>query len=228
MKIIITGASKGLGKILCESFAKRGDKVGIIARSEHLLKEISENLFEMYGSEVYWRKCDLSDSLNSKSSVISLIEEMGGLDVLINNANFTIKKNILEISSEEWRKSITTGLEASFNSAQTVIPYFIKQGSGHIINIGSLSTKIPLERGCSYSASKYALNGFSKSMVHELHNKGIKVCIIHPGAFTIDNSDQNTWKMPATEVFRACEYVLDTDTKAFVEELTIRPLVWPE
>lgn len=65
-------------------------------------------------------------------------------------------------------------------------------------------------------------------MTHELHSLGVKVCTIHPGAFYVDEDDSSTWKMPATEVFRACEYVLNSDAKAFVEEITVRPLNWPE
>jgi short-subunit dehydrogenase len=228
MKIIITGASSGLGRMLGEKFATRGDQVGLMARSEALLQEINRNLYTANRQHnVFWRACDLRDNTKVEDVLPTLIEEMGGVDVLINNANVTIKKGLLEISTTEWRESVGVGLEAAFNCIRIVVPHFIKHGGGHIINIGSLSTKIPLERGCSYSASKHAMNGFSKSLVHELHLKGIKVCTIHPGAFLVEQ-DADSWKMPASEVFRACEYILSTDPKAFVEELIVRPLKWPE
>ncbi|MDP1682598.1 MAG: SDR family oxidoreductase [Burkholderiales bacterium] len=229
MRIIVTGASKGLGKVLAEEFALRGHQVGLLARSVRLLDEICGSLATATGKQnVHARACDLSSAEEVQTNVPILVAEMGGVDVLINNASSIVKKGLLEMSADEWRKSMSTGIDAAFHCARAVMPYFLTQGGGHIINISSLSTKISLERGVSYSASKHALNGFSKSMVHELHRLGIKVCTIHPGAFTVEGDDVSSWKMPATEVFRACEYVVNSHPKAFVEELVVRPLTWPE
>lgn len=228
MRILVTGASKGLGKVLAEEFALRGHQVGMLARTAQQLEEICGRLSIATGKQnVHARACDLSSADEVHANVPILVAEMGGVDVLINNASSIVKKGIMEMSADEWRKSMSTGIDAAFHCARAVMPYFISQGGGHIINISSLSTKISLERGASYSASKHALNGFSKSMVHELHSLGIKVCTIHPGAFTV-KSDDVSWKMPATEVFRACEYVVNSHPKAFVEELVVRPLMWPE
>ncbi len=92
---------------------------------------------------------------------------------------------------------------------------------------GSLSSRIPLERGTFYAASKHALNGFSASMVHQLHRHGIKVCTIYLGAF-IDDPAKSDWKMPADEVFRACEYAINAHPRAFVEQIVVRPVRWPD
>jgi short-subunit dehydrogenase len=229
MKIIITGASKGLGKVLAEKFVAAGNNVGLVARSATKLTKIASDLSKVNNKEkIHVSACDLNNSEETQEAISLLIRAMGGIDVLINNASITIKKSILEMTIVEWQESISTGMNAAFHCSRAVLPYYIKQTAGHIINIGSLSSKIPLERGISYTASKQALSGFSSSMVHELHGFGIKICTIHPGAFTVEFDETNSWKMPAVEVYRACEYVLNSHPKAFVEELIVRPLNWPE
>lgn len=229
MKIIITGASKGLGKSLALNFARDDHRLGLVARTQGLLNEVQQDIIASCGAKnVHTEVCDLRRAEDVRLKIPELITKMGGVDVLINNASVTIKESILNISDPEWAVSTTTGLDAAFFCIRSILPTFLENGSGHIINIGSLSSKIPLERGISYSASKHALNGFSKSLIHELHDKGIKICTIHPGAFTVGEDDINSWKMPASEVHRACNFVLNSHAKAFVEEIIVRPLSWPE
>lgn len=229
MKIIVTGASKGLGKTLAEEFIRKGNQVGLIARSEHLLNEICRSLgAEMDKPQMHVYACDLTSAGGAEAAVSALAVKLGGVDVLINCASNTVKKGLMEISVEEWQLSMSSCVDSAFYCTRAVMPHFVKQGGGHIINIGSLSTQIPLERGVSYSASKHALNGFSRSVAHEFHGAGVKVCTIHSGAFKADNDQGNDWKMPESEVFRACEYILSSHPKAFVEEVIVRPLIWPE
>lgn len=229
MRIIITGASKGLGKVLAQEFSLAGHYVGLIARNQDALNQLHKALSEKNGADkVFISACDLNKPEDVQSTLKLLIAKMGGVDVLINNASIIVKLSLLDMSNHQWHESMGTGINSTFFCSRAVIPHFIQQKKGHIINIGSLSSKIPLERGISYAASKHALNGLTKSMVHEFHSYGIKICTIHPGAFSIDIDDGADWKMPATEVFRACNYVLNAHPKAFVEELIIRPINWPE
>jgi NAD(P)-dependent dehydrogenase (short-subunit alcohol dehydrogenase family) len=229
VKIIITGASKGLGRVLAEEFSAKNHRVGLIARSSELLNDICTVLNGLSNSEpcAFYRDCDLTRADDTQQALSELIDEMDGIDVLINSASDIVNKDLLQMTPEEWRRSLTTGLDAAFHCTQAIVPYFARLGGGHIINVSSLSSKIPLERGTSYSASKQALNGFSASMVHQLHGMGIKVCTIYPGAF-VDDLNKSDWKMPASEVFRACEYAINAHERAFVEEIVVRPVKWPE
>jgi short-subunit dehydrogenase len=228
MKIVITGASKGLGRVLVEEFASREHTVALLARTDKLLAEICGALNARNTNKcAYYRACDLTVSGEVKRAFSGLVSDMGGVDVLINNASNIVNKELLDISGDEWMSSLTTGVTAAFNCTQAIVPHFIAQGGGHVINISSLSSLIPLERGTSYAASKRALNGFSASMVHQLHRHGIKVCTIYPGAFT-DDPARSDWKMPAYEVFRACEYAINAHPRAFVEQIVVRPVRWPD
>jgi len=228
MNIIVTGASKGLGEILSRLFAGENHKVGLIARSSELLETICRDLNAANSGSAHFTSCDLTDANATMIALKKLISKMGGVDVLINNAGQVVRKGISGISPEEWNMSLATNVTTAFLCTKIVVPYFLKTGAGHIINISSLSTKIPLERGIAYGAGKHALNGFSASLVHELHSYGIKVCIIHPGAFSIKEDHPEEWKMPASEIFRACQFVLNSHPKAFIEEMIVRPLRWPE
>lgn len=227
MKIIITGASKGLGRFLAERFSAR-NSVGVLARSAAPLADLCERL-NVAGTEkrAFFRACDLTAAEVTRDAIAALIGDMGGVDLLINNASHLVIKGLLDMSGDEWMRSLATSATSAFLCTQAVAPTFIKQGGGQIINISSLSSRIPLERGSSYSASKHALNGFSASMVDQLHGYGIKVCTIYPGAFVVDPASSD-WKMPAEEVYRACEYAAAADPKAFVEEIVVRPVRWPD
>lgn len=228
MNIIVTGASKGLGKALAIGFSEKGHRVGLIARSQKLLQTICWQLHAKGKGRSFFTSCDLTNTKASQLALEKLITEMDGVDVLINNAGQVVRKGLLDISADEWNTALATNVTAAFNCTQTFVPHFLKQGNGHIINISSLSTKIALERGIAYGAGKHALNGFSNSLIHELHAHGIKVCTIHPGAFTVAEDNSANWKMPASEILRACEFVLNSHPKAFVEEMIVRPLNWPE
>jgi len=229
MKIVITGASRGLGGVLAQEFNKSGHDVGVLVRSLSLFKERNSKLYKIYKENgIYVEECDLNNANEVEESISNLINSLKGIDALINNASVIIKKKLLDMSTNEWKKSFDTGINSAFYCTRSVVPIFIQQRFGHIVNIGSLSVKIDLERGISYTGSKQALVGFTTSLISELHNFGIKVSIVHPGAFIIDSNDGNDWKMPAKEVYRACEYILGVDKKAFVEEIVVRPVKWPE
>lgn len=230
MRVIITGASKGLGRVLAEEFSRCGHAVGLVARSSDSLDTIATELNSRPPSQgrAYARPCNLLNEDEVTEAFALLIDDLKGVDALINCAGHIAQRSITQISSDDWQRALTTSVSAAFHATRAVLPHFLAQGAGHIINISSLSTKIPLERGIAYATSKHALNGFSTSLVHELHSQGIKVCTIYPGAFAVPGTDAPAWKMPASEVFRACEYVLNAHPKAFVEELTVRPIDWPE
>lgn len=227
MKVAITGASKGLGRALAEEFAARNNVVALLARTESKLIEICDRLSAGTAGRAYYRACDLTVSHEAHRAVSGLISDMGGVDVLINCASEIFNKELPDMSSDEWARSLNTGVTAAFHCTQAIAPHFIARGGGHIINISSLSSVIPLERGTSYAASKHALNGFSASMVHQLHQHSIKVCTIYPGAFT-DDLAGSEWKMPSGEVFRACEYAVNAHPRAFVEQIVVRPVRWPD
>jgi uncharacterized protein len=228
MNIIITGGTGELGSSLSIEFLKLGHTVFSLARSVEKIQKLEERVKNLgLAKKFHLIKCDLTEEMGVENCFNEIARICHNVDVLINNAHVTIKKGLLEISAEEWFGSIATGLNAAFFSTKFATNHFFaKQGHGHIINIGSLSTKIELERGISYSASKHALNGFSTSLVSELHKIGIKVCTLHLGAFSADAN--SSWKISVHEIFKAINYVTETEKNSFVQEIILRPIDWPQ
>ena len=207
-------------------FALHGHSLALISRNKKKLQKLKEDIIKKNINtiiEIY--ECDTSSNIEAEKCYKEIRNKFKNIDVLINNANTTIKKGLLEISSNEWMDSILSGLNSAFNASKFIIPEFIQAKKGIIVNIGSLSTKIELERGISYTASKYALNGFSKSLIHEFHEAGVKICTMHLGSFCTTNKHE--WKMPAEDIFKALNLIINTSDSSFIEELTIRPIKWP-
>lgn len=217
MRVIITGASQGLGHALTNYFLKNGDIVGAISRSRVGIKH--SNLFEC--------TLNLADDANVIAPLSELIDEMGGVDVLINNANYHVNSGLMSISLQDWEKSILTGVTSAFKATRGVLPFMLSSKQGFIINISSISTKIDLERGISYSASKASINYFSRSLVSEFHRNNIKVTTLYLGA--VNTGDlQAEWKMMPIDVFNAIKYIVNNSSNYFFEEVVMRPIMWPE
>jgi NADP-dependent 3-hydroxy acid dehydrogenase YdfG len=157
---------------------------------------------------------------------------MGGVDALVNNAGIVLRRSIWDLQPEEWRALIDTNVTGLFHTTRAVLPMLRTQGSGHVINISSISGKVPLPGGSAYAASKFAVTGFSQSLMQEVRNFGIKVTTIFPGSVDSashrhDSSADTSWKVTPEEIGRACAYALNAAPGTDVSELEIRPLRKP-
>ena len=228
MKIIVTGASKGIGHGIAKVLADKGCKVGLLARSEAKLAELQTQL----GESCCYQAADLRDADATNTAIKALIDELGGCDGLINNAGLIIRKPVHEISLEEWQAMVETNINGPFYAVKAVLSTLMSQGSGHIINISSISGKLPLKDGSGYAASKYGLTGFSESLFLELREAGIKVSTIYPGSVDSashrhDPEADHSWKVSPEEVGESCWHLLNTSPQNCIRELEIRPLYKP-
>ena len=227
MKVIVTGASRGIGRGIAEALADRGHSLGLLARSKSDLAS-AQRSFEDDGRPCQSIACDVRDFDATKLAVTELIERMGGVDAIINNAGLVIRKDVFTISAEEWTNLIDTNVTGVFHTTRAVVPYLREQGSGHVINISSISGKLPLPGGSAYAASKYAVTGFSASLFHELRPFGIKVTTVFPGSVdteqgSAEGATSTDWKVTPHEVGEACANILETSATNCISELEIRP-----
>ena len=151
------------------------------------------------------------------------------MDALINNAGLVIRKNVFDIAVDEWRAMIDTNINGVFFATRAVLPYFKSQQRGHIVNVSSISGKVPLPGGSGYAATKFAVTGFSQSLFHEVRDYGIKVTTIYPGSVDSeshrhDPAADNFWKVTPAEVGAAVRDVLRTAAGTVISEVEIRPL----
>jgi len=231
MNVIVTGASKGIGAGIATFLAMDGYNVGLMARSKDLLEDVRQSI-EEEGGTCSSAACDVCDADQVSYAVAALADRLGGIDALINNAGLVIRKDIFEISTGEWHAMINTNVNGAFNVTRAVLPYFQEKGEGRIINISSISGKVPLPGGSGYAASKYALTGLSQSLFHELRDHGITVTAVYPGSVDSashrhDPGADHSWKVQPEEVGQACRDVLRMRPGCAISELEIRPLARP-
>ncbi|MGI6456237.1 MAG: SDR family NAD(P)-dependent oxidoreductase [bacterium] len=231
MKVLITGASKGIGRGIATVLAQEGFEVGLMARSINLLQELQKELTTQ-GCTCAVEEVDLRNVESTSNAVKVLIRKLGGVDALINNAGVVIRKNIFDLSLEEWHTMMETNINGVYYATRAVLPYLKEQRKGVIINISSISGKVPLAGGSAYAASKYAVTGFSQSLFQEVRDSGIKVATIYPGSVDSeshrhDPNEDHSWKVRPEDVGYACRQILTTSDPTCISELEIRPLARP-
>lgn len=231
MKVIVTGASKGIGRGIASFLAMDGHEVGLIARSAELLGDVCQSIADQ-GGTAYAAACDIRSADNTNQAVGHLIATLGGCDAVINNAGLVIRKNVFDLSLDEWHQLIDTNVTGLFHVTRAVLPHFQGQERGHIVNISSISGKVPLPGGSAYAASKFAVTGFSQSLLQEVRDYGIKVTTVFPGS--VDSQSHrhpaeadHSWKVTPEEVGQVCADVLRTDPGTVISEVEVRPLRRP-
>ena len=189
-RVLISGGSRGIGRALCESFAKGGCKVAFIYKSND---EAASEVSSLAGALSI--KADVSNSGEVLEAVGKAYDYLGGFDVLINNAAISQIKLFTDTTDEDFTNIINTNLGGAFCLSREVARYMIREKSGAIINIGSMWGKCGASCEVAYSASKAALRGMTMALAKELGPSGITVNCIEPGLIKTEmNSslDQDT------------------------------------
>jgi len=178
---LVTGASSGIGESIAGRLARAGYRV--YGTSRRAAVSTSQG-FEMLS-------LDVTDDASVNAAVDQLVRREGRVDVLVNNAGFGVAPGGAEESSIEQAKAVfETNFFGIVRMTRAVVPHMRKQGSGRIINIGSVLGFLPMPFGALYSATKHAIEGYSESLDHELRTMGIRVSVIEP-AYTRTQFDAN-------------------------------------
>ena len=182
--VFITGSSRGIGLAIAHKFASLGANVVLNSRGE-----ISEELlaeFKPYGVKVLAISGDVSDFADAKRMVDQAIEELGSVDVLVNNAGITQDTLLLKMTEEDFEKVLKVNLTGAFNMTQSVLKPMIKAREGAIINMSSVVGLMGNIGQANYAASKAGLIGFTKSVAREVANRNVRVNAIAPGMIESD------------------------------------------
>jgi len=178
---IVTGGTRGIGRAIVLALAKEGAKVAFnYVKSEKEAGEIIKEVKDL-GSEAFSHKFDVRDFDLAKEFVDKVKGHFGGLDILINNAGITRDKALMLMEKSDWQDVIDTNLNGYFNLARACIVGFLKQKSGDIINITSVSGVVGTSRQTNYSAAKAGIIGFTKSLAKEVAGYNIRVNAVAPG-----------------------------------------------
>ncbi len=186
----ITGASRGFGKVWTEAALERGDKVVATARK---LESIS-HLNEKYGDQVLTLALDVTKPEQVKDAVNKAHEHFGKLDIVLNNAGYSLVGTIEEASADEIRDLYETNIIGPVSVIQAALPILRAQGSGHILGTSSNIGHFTLPVIGYYSSSKWAFEAIHESLAAEVKQFGIKVTIIEPGAYATEFGSQESLK----------------------------------
>lgn len=179
---MITGATSGFGEATAHEFAKNGYDVIITGRRLERLNALAGELKKQYGAEAYILNFDVRSNADTQKNINGLPERWQNIDVLVNNAGLASGlSRIQEGNIDDWEKMIDTNVKGMLYVTRCVAPMMIKNGKGHIINIGSTAGKEAYLNGNVYCATKFAVDALTRSMRIDMLPHGIRVTSVCPG-----------------------------------------------
>lgn len=208
--VVITGASRGLGRALAERFAAEGARLALCSRSGPALEAVRASLAERR-ADVLAATCDISDSHQTTAFAERVLSTWGHVDVLINNASMLGPRvAVSEYPVKEWDEVIQTNVNGLFFLTRLVVPTMMSRGAGAVINVSSSVGRAGRRHWGAYAVSKFALEGFTQVLADELKPFNIRVNSVNPGPMATDmrheafpQEDPATLRTPdqLTEVF---------------------------
>jgi 3-oxoacyl-[acyl-carrier protein] reductase len=182
---IVTGAARGIGKATAIALAQEGVNVGLLARNEAALKQVAAEL-ERLGVKAACAVADVASKEQVDKAVDSIQNELGSADILINNAGTATFGTVMEMDPEEWKRIVDTNLLGTYYVTRAVLPQLINKNGGDIINISSTSGLAGAATSSAYSASKFAVIGFTESLAQEVRRNNIRVSTLNPSTVATD------------------------------------------
>lgn len=186
-KAIITGGGRGLGKATAIAFAKEGIDVAITGRNEAVLKETVTEI-ENLGVKAIYSVFDVGNYDEVKQSIESIVNDFGSVDILVNNAGIAAFGSVLDMEVADWTNIIQTNLLGMYYVTKEVLPHLVNKNDGEIINVSSTAGLNGNATTSAYSASKFAVIGFSESLMKEVRKNNIRVCTLTPSTIASDMS----------------------------------------
>ena len=178
--VIITGASRGIGKSIAKGFFDNNCKVALISRNKKDLID-TKNVIGAKSNNIQLFPCDISNFSDVQNVIDKVIKYYGNIDILINNAGITKDNLILRMKEEDWDTVVDVNLKGCFNTVKAVVKQMIRNKKGSIINISSVIGLIGNTGQTNYAASKAGIFGLTKSLAKELGSRNITVNAIAPG-----------------------------------------------
>jgi short-subunit dehydrogenase len=192
-RVLVTGASSGIGAGLAEAFARAGASVGMCARRADRLGDVA-NRCRAHGAETYQWITDLADPARVDELARAALDEMGGVDILVNNAGIPKRRHVTATDAATVDRVTQINYLAPTRLTLAVLPQMLERGAGRVINVSSVAATLSSPGETAYAASKSALAVFSECMNVDLWGTGVRVLVVYPGIvdtelFTIPDND---------------------------------------
>jgi short-subunit dehydrogenase len=192
-RVVITGASSGIGAALARRLAGHGAIVGLIARRAERLAEVLADCRRTSAESVMW-VADLAETADLGPLALRAWDDLGGIDVLVNNAAMPKRRPVDVLDPAEVEGVMRVNFVAPMRLTLAVLPRMLQRRQGVIVNVSSMGGRLGIVHEAAYCASKFALCGWSESMAVDLHGSGVAVKLIEPGPV-----DTEIWDQPGSE-----------------------------
>jgi len=225
---VITGASRGIGRLTALELARHGWDVGLIARSEPELTTLAGEIHAL-GQRAYIYPQDMSEVTQLVPLMHRIAEDLGGCEVLVNNAGVAHLANLADTPLAEWQRILAVNLTAAFQCIQGILPTMRSAQRGTIINVVSIAGQQVFPQWGAYCVSKYGLLALSHTLAQEERPYGIRVCALCPGAVdtpiwdTVPANFDRSGMLSAQTVAQTIRQMIDLPAEASIETLTLMP-----
>jgi 3-oxoacyl-[acyl-carrier protein] reductase len=227
---VVTGASSGIGRGVACLFAQEGAEVALVARRADRLQEICQEITNR-GGKARPYIFDLYQSQRIRDFFKEIEQDLGAVDILVNNAGIGFHNPLTDVTVEEYEQTFDLNVKAVVLVTQALLPGMMARQDGVIINIGSISGKIGMSNLSIYCASKFALRGFTHSLLEEVRRHNIKVSLICPGLVNTEffqrrkvapggNIDEY---IQPEDIAEACLLCASASQTATLKEIVVRP-----
>lgn len=223
--VVITGASKGLGRELAIQLARENVKLALIARSEKELKELKTENSDYF-------VCDVTNESQVLDTFKKIHDKFGQIDILVNNAGVWHEGKLEDHSEKVSKKLFDVIVLGTISCTKAALPFMKAQKSGQILNVisvGGLETPGSYGQYSVYTAAKFAVTGFTKSMVEELKGSGIKVLGFYPAGMNtelfrsagFEYSDNEDWMMDKKDIAEIIVFILKRPADVLMDQVVI-------
>jgi short-subunit dehydrogenase len=210
--VLVTGASSGVGEAAARQFAAEGARVLLVARTASALDAIAKEI----GERAIAIPTDVSDAEQVQALVDRVLYDVGDLHVLVNNAAFNHRGELLDVDPTALAHIVDVNLKAPILLTRAFLPHLVKHAKANVVNVASIAGQVPLPGEATYSATKFGLRGFSMSIAEELRETSVRVSLVSPGpidtGFLTDDIDavpDLVFSQPMSTAEEVAQAVLD-------------------
>ena len=228
--VLVTGASSGIGEATVRDLAAAGAKLFIGARRGERLQALAEEL----GNNVAWQLLDVTDGESFDAFAFAAEDRFGRVDALVNNAGVMPLSPLAALKRDEWKKMFEVNVHGVLNGIAAVLPLFLRQGSGHVVNVASIAAHMVMPTAAVYCASKFAVWAITDGLRQE-HDE-IRATIISPGVVATElghdisepavSAALQEWRkksLTPDAIARAIRFALEQPDGVDINEVIVRP-----
>jgi NAD(P)-dependent dehydrogenase (short-subunit alcohol dehydrogenase family) len=223
---LVTGGTRGIGRAIAKMLLLEGATVAICGQQQETVERAVAELAAETAGKVKGKAADVK-SYEQVGELFRFVDaELGGLDVLVNNAGVGIFRHVREVSLDEWKRTMETNLFGAFYCSREALFRFGTTRGGYIVNIGSMAGANAFAGGAAYNASKFGLTGFTEAMMQDVRSENVRVSYIMPGSVATGfggHSGGSDWKIWPEDVAEIVHLLLKLPQRTLVSRVEVRP-----